>query len=277
MSSSKVQLPYWDGFLKLLAARDVQYTIEGLHAHYGCWDNPAWSNRVESHYGLAAQRMCDLVCEAAQIAPQQRVLDIGCGVGTVVGSLNRQHQPIELLGLNIDLRQLRVAQAGVQPQGDNRVAFVAADGCILPWADASFDVVLALECTMHFASRAKFFGEVRRVLRPGGRLALCEHFSRLTPRRDPDVPRQSRIWGSFLEPYTVDQMRSMAHAARLELVSQRDVSRETIPTFPMVRKLLYQALPRPLNWGAYAMLLYAEALVRAGLLYYKIVAFEVRG
>lgn len=277
MPTSKPQLPYWDGFLDLLAARNAEYSIEGLHAHYGCWDNPAWSNRVAEHYGLAAQRMCDLVCEAAGVAAQQRVLDVGCGVGTVVGSIDRQHQPIELIGLNIDLRQLRVAQSGVRPTGENQIAFVAADGCVLPYADRSFDVVLALECTMHFASRERFLREVRRVLRPGGRLALCEHFAQRNERRDFDVPSSSRIWGSFLEPCTVDQFRRMAEASGLRLVGQRDVSQETVPTFPMVRRLLSQAIPRPWNWGAFALLLYAEVLVRTGRLYYKILTCESPG
>jgi hypothetical protein len=44
----------------------------------------------------------------------------------------------------------------------------------MPFADASFDKVLAVECIFHFPSRERFFAEARRVLRPGGRLTLCD-------------------------------------------------------------------------------------------------------
>lgn len=274
MSQTPVNLPYWDGYLKLLDSSGKAYDLEVLHSHYGCWDNPDWSNRVPDDYGRAAERMCQLVCLAGQVADRQRLLDVGCGLGTVVASINGRFERMELLGQNIDARQLDVARQGVLPRGTNRVGWLASDACRLPLADASFDVVLALECTMHFSSRAAFLREVRRVLRTGGRLALCEHFS-TSPRKGAfDVPRLSRIWGSFLEPIAVEQFAALAAAAGLRLVHDQDVTRHTVPTCPGVRKMLLRTMPWPTSAKAYGTVLLAEWLMRLKLLRYKIVAFE---
>lgn len=276
MSHAKVDLPYWDGYLALYRQAGLSYDIGTLHSHYGCWDDPSWSNLVPEHYALAAERMAQLVCEAGGVAPGQRVLDVGCGLGTVVASLNERTSDLSLVGLNIDGRQLDIARRSVHARQGNRVGWVEADGCRLPFADASFDTVLALECTMHFSSRARFLRDARRVLRPGGRLALCEHFAARPRAGDPDRPKPSRIWGSFLEPIASEQWQAMARAAGLEQVDQRDVTRHAVPTCPGVRKMLWRALRWPQNLGAYATVWLAEGLMRCGLLRYKIAAFEAR-
>ena len=53
----------------------------------------------------------------------------------------------------------------VLPHGKNRIEFVEGDACDMPFPDASFDLVLAVECAFHFPSRAKFFSEVPMIIR----------------------------------------------------------------------------------------------------------------
>jgi len=277
VSQKSVDLPYWDGYLDLLRQSGVDYDREVLHSHYGCWDNPEWSNRVPADYGRAAERMCELVCEAAEVRDGQRVLDVGCGFGTVAASIASRFQDMELIGLNIDARQLGVARRGVGNNGRNRVDWVAADACHLPLGEETCDAVLALECSMHFESRARFLAGVRRVLRPGGRLALCEHFAREPRKGNFDRPTRSRIWGSFLEPISVDQFAGLAKAAGLELVHDQDVTREAVPTCPGVRKMLWQVMPWPTNLGAYGTVWLAEALMRLRLLHYRVIAMRRPG
>src|SRR5438034_5931485 len=57
-----------------------------------------------------------------------------------------------------------------------------ADACALPFPDASFDRVLAVECIFHFPSRLRFLKEAARVLKPGGRSE--EHTSELQSHSD---------------------------------------------------------------------------------------------
>src|SRR6185437_17144349 len=53
----------------------------------------------------------------------------------------------------------------------NRLEWVQADACSLPFANQSYDAVLCIEAMLHFPSRARFFTEAARVLRPGGSFA----------------------------------------------------------------------------------------------------------
>lgn len=274
MTRTTADLPYWDGYFRYFRQGDFKYDFRSLHSHYGCWDDPSWSNRKTEHYGYAAERTCHKVCEAAGVAGDQRILDLGCGLGTVVASINSRFSPVELIGLNIDPRQLEIAKRYVQPRAENRIDFVEADGSKLPFADGSFDVVLALECSMHFANRAGFLSEARRVLTLGGRLGMCEHFARSQLRPYPDRPRHSRLWGSFLEPCAVDRYVEMARQAGFNPLYDEDITKKTIPTFPAVRKIFREGMPFPKNYLALAMIVLTEGLMRVGRLRYRIMAFE---
>lgn len=130
------------------------------------------------NYAEAAEGLSWAVLAAAEIGPGRRVLDVGCGFGGTLDLLNRRYSRLELVGLNIDLRQLTRARAQCVPRGENRLALVAADACRLPFADHSFDRVLCVEAVFHFPSRVKFFAEARRVLAPGGRLTPCDFVPR---------------------------------------------------------------------------------------------------
>lgn len=268
-------LPYWDSYLRQLEA-GLPEDVRALHSHYGCWDDPSWSNRRPEDYGKAAERMCEKVSAAAQIADGQRVLDVGCGLGAVTASLNIRFANMTLVGLNIDPRQLAIARQVCRARPDNQVQFVAGDAVRLPFPAASFDAVLALECTMHFPSRAQFLSEAARVLRPGGWLGLCEHFSR-APRREPiDAPRRSRLWGMFQEPLCAAQFQTLAAQHGLQTVHREDVTGHTVPTFPGVRKFVAGGLRWPLSWQARLLLRLTEWMVRSGRLQYQIWGLERR-
>ncbi len=81
---------------------------------------------------------------------------------------------MDLTGLNIDARQLAAAEAQTKPANGNKIGWVEADACRLPFEDNSFDRVLAVECIFHFPSREKFLAEAARVLKPGGYLAVSD-------------------------------------------------------------------------------------------------------
>jgi 2-polyprenyl-3-methyl-5-hydroxy-6-metoxy-1,4-benzoquinol methylase len=96
----------------------------------------------------------------------ERVLDVGCGEGRFASELARAG--VRVVGIDVAEEPLRRARER-DPALDLRL--VDVDGR-WPLEDASFDVVWAGETIEHVADTAGRLSEVRRVLRPGGRLLL---------------------------------------------------------------------------------------------------------
>jgi len=107
----------------------------------------------------------DLVERARPIGPSARVLDLGCGTGIVSRVLReRLGGAARLTGADANAAMLAVARR-LAPDVDWR----EADAMSLPFADASFDLVLAQEMLQFVPDRAAAAREVHRVLAPGGR------------------------------------------------------------------------------------------------------------
>jgi len=108
----------------------------------------------------------------AGFAPGERVLDLGCGTGVATRMLHAHG--CAAVGLDLAGRRLALARAD-----DPALTVVAADARCLPFADASLDGILA-ECSLTLAGyTAATLAECRRVLRPGGRLAVTDLFVRV--------------------------------------------------------------------------------------------------
>jgi ubiquinone/menaquinone biosynthesis C-methylase UbiE len=122
--------------------------------------------------GDAARR--ELI-EQAQIQPGQRILDLGCGTGSLVAALKGAVPGAEVIGLDPDPLALerarrKCARAAVA------VRFDRGFSDELPYAAGSFERVLSSFMLHHLGTEEKrrTLAEVRRVLRPGGSLHLLD-------------------------------------------------------------------------------------------------------
>lgn len=113
--------------------------------------------------------------EQAALAPGSRVLDIGCGTGSLTLLIKRLHPGIEVVGLDPDPKALAIAKRKAAQAG-LAVSLERGFSDPLPYADASFDRVFSSLMFHHLTPREKMatLAEVRRVLKPGGSLHLLD-------------------------------------------------------------------------------------------------------
>jgi ubiquinone/menaquinone biosynthesis C-methylase UbiE len=118
------------------------------------------------------------ILNAAEITAQDRVLDLGCGIGNILIALAERIDFIRPpVGVDVSpdlvrIGEREIAQAGLQ----DRIQLQVAPATRLPFEEGSFDVVVTSHVLKHLDDEAlqAGFHEVARVLRPGGRFLLWE-------------------------------------------------------------------------------------------------------
>jgi arsenite methyltransferase len=143
----------------------------------GCaavYEHPAvrWLLGGELHPGGEATTRRAL--ELIGVGAGERLLDVASGTGASA-LLSARELGCVVSGLDYSERAVGDAQQAADAAGlRGRVAFVAGDAEALPFADGEFDAVLC-ECSLStFPDKRRAVAEIRRVLRPGGRLALSD-------------------------------------------------------------------------------------------------------
>jgi tocopherol O-methyltransferase len=138
----------------------------GDHIHHGFWE-------ADEPPAVAQEKLIARLAGRAGIPRGALVLDVGCGLGGSSLWLAR-HLGCSVLGITISPVQAAAAAGRARQEGlDRRARFAVVDANRLDLPSASFDAVWVVECSEHLEDKPGFFRSCARVLRPGGRLALC--------------------------------------------------------------------------------------------------------
>lgn len=115
----------------------------------------------------------DAALRALAPAPGERILDIGCGCGQTSLQLAERVGPSgDVLGLDISRPMLAVARARTASPDAARPRFVEGDAQTFDFDQGAFDAAFSRFGWMFFTDPAAAFANIRRALRPGGRLSL---------------------------------------------------------------------------------------------------------
>ncbi|GAA5013051.1 class I SAM-dependent methyltransferase [Streptomyces siamensis] len=156
----------------------------------------AWNGPVGAHWAAHQERydtmvsgVNDALFAGADIAPGDRVLDVGCGAGTTTRIAARLAATGHAVGVDISAPLLARAREITAAEGVPNAAYELADAQVHRFPPAGYDVLISRGGVMFFADHAAAFRNLARALRPGGRLAF------VCPRpAGPDV-EESRALG----------------------------------------------------------------------------------
>jgi SAM-dependent methyltransferase len=114
------------------------------------------------------------LASAAGVESSTNVLDVGCGIGgparSIAEAFGCRVTGVDLSPSFIDAAQYLTSRSGLS----SRVTFKLGDALQLPIQDGAYDVVLLQHVAMNIQNRAALYGEVARVLRPGGKFGTYD-------------------------------------------------------------------------------------------------------
>lgn len=114
------------------------------------------------------------VGETLDLPPGSRILDAGCGYSPVARTLTEKFG-YDVTGIDLIRERLHVGNQVNSDLGISDIDLANADYHNLPFADNTFDGVYTMETLVHAYDHKRVLGEFKRVLKPGGKLALFEY------------------------------------------------------------------------------------------------------
>jgi len=155
-----------------------------------------------------------------RLTPGMRVLDIGCGPGSITLDLAARVAPGQVIGLENTEAPLIAARAAAAARSDTTTLFQIGDALNLPFEEASFDVVHAHQVLQHLSDPVRALREMQRVCKPGGWIA-CRDADYAAMGWYPELPGLERWRQAYCaaaranggEPDAGRRLRAWAHAA----------------------------------------------------------------
>jgi SAM-dependent methyltransferase len=207
------------------------------------YDREKLRRMLRNEADMAAKRRLEAILDYLDPRPEDRVLDCGCGLGWVIKVFD-EVAPSQLTGIDSDLTRLRRAQAEL-----DRVPISAGSVMALPYPDGHFDKVILSEVLEHVPDDLSALLEVRRVVRPGGVIAITVPYRNYPFLWDPinwTLERFGRppiregllggIWTNHLRLYERAELIELVERAGLIAEDPRQLVHHC---FPFAHNLVY--------------------------------------
>lgn len=209
---------------------DAWTLLLGNELHYGVFE------RGNEPLPEATQNLTRRMIDALEIARDHTVLDVGCGTGAqacrLAADFGALVTGITTSDVGVEASRARAASLGLS----DSVSFEQRDATDNGFADGSFDRVWVLESSHLMPARDRLMAECARVLKPGGRLALCDimlqrplPFDEVRRLRKPLGLLRDVFGDARMEPMSVYE--SLAAAEGLVVEQTTDLTAATRPTF----------------------------------------------
>ncbi|MEM8907864.1 MAG: methyltransferase domain-containing protein [Bacteroidota bacterium] len=136
------------------------------------WDNEGgafWAREADD-LDVFLEPLSRAILDAAQLTPEDRVLDIGCGPGALALAAVKEAKAV--LGVDLSSSLISLAQSRAETQGVNDAEFVVADAAVYQPAHPA-NVILSRVGIMFFDQPVEAFAKIRQDAAPGARLSFA--------------------------------------------------------------------------------------------------------
>lgn len=155
-----------------------------------------------------------LIVDAAGAGAGDTVLDVACGPGLVACAFARV--AAHVTGIDLTPAMLEQARGLAAERGLTNVAFQQGDVLPLPFADASFSIVVSRFAFHHFPDPAAVLAEMRRVCRPAGRVVVADLMASPDPVKAAAFHRMEMLRDpSHARALSLDELRGLFRAGGL--------------------------------------------------------------
>jgi ubiquinone/menaquinone biosynthesis C-methylase UbiE len=176
---------------KLWSASAHERKVENLYSggiqNYADWHNGylnfgLWEDGI-SDYIKAAENLVHRMGTILGLNETSKLLDVAPGMGTQDIYLSQNFSPRSIDGLDVTWGHIEHGRRrALEARVEDRVQFHHGTAIELPFPDETFTHILSIEGPEHFDTREKFLHEARRVLQPGGVIAMADFIVKNPPR-----------------------------------------------------------------------------------------------
>ena len=145
------------------------YLNQTITDNYETWLREA---HAPAHARRTAERNAAFLLP--HLKPGMRLIDAGCGAGSITIGLAKAVAPGEAVGVDLSDVSIERARALADERGAGNCTFDIADASALPFEDATFDAAFAHAMLQHVEFPLDVLRELRRVLRPGGVIGVAD-------------------------------------------------------------------------------------------------------
>jgi ubiquinone/menaquinone biosynthesis C-methylase UbiE len=178
--------------------------------------------------------LASAACEYGKLGAPDRVLDVGCGLGGpgrfLAGRFGCAVVGIDLVPLRTEIARALSERTGL----GGRIEYRVADATALPFEDGSFGGAWMLDVSMHIRDKRALFGEIARVLQPGGLLVMHEQTAPI-----PSAMRAVTRRAPYIAP-SLPQLLRYVDDAGLRVLTWRDTTPRVLEYFEQMK-----ARPQP--------------------------------
>lgn len=243
----KLLFPFSEGAKRREALYDRLYALH-------------WGDTTTNNYGFAPATTCtaerfqlqmyrellDALNESGAADRTDRVLEISCGRG---GGLHHlvEHLPRRTAVVGLDASSNAIEFCRANYAAVPNLSFICGQALRLPFKDGAFDLVVNVEASHAYGDDARFFREVRRVLRPGGRFLFADYRTRSKIAIMRELAEAAGLAGDLR-----DITANVVNACELDADRRRKMIRANLPWYarPLLGGSLegYSGLPGTRNF-----------------------------